>query len=65
MNVDTKAKVLVRFGSLQTMCVDRRSKKLLKFPLCTCRTRDYVHTHTLITFQHFVYYETLDYESRH
>ena len=33
MNVDTKAKVLLKFGSLQTMCVDRRSKKLLKFPL--------------------------------
>ena len=29
MNVDTKTKVLLKFGRLETLCVDRRSKKLL------------------------------------
>ena len=32
VNVDTKAKVLLKFGGLETLCVDRRSKKLLKLP---------------------------------
>ena len=45
MNVDTRKKVLLKFGSLETVCVDGRSKKLLKLPhyrymsnlgLCTC-----------------------------
>ena len=48
MNVDTKTKVLLKFCSLKTVCVEGRSKKLLKLPhsrymwclsLCT-------HTHT-------------------
>jgi len=32
MNVGTKTKVLFKFGSLETLCADRRSKKLLKLP---------------------------------
>ena len=45
MNVDTRTKVMLKFGSLETVCVDGRSKKLLKLPhyrymsnlgLCTC-----------------------------
>ena len=48
MTLDTKAKVLSKFGRLETMCVDGRSQKLLKLPhysymsnmgLCT-------HSHT-------------------
>ena len=41
MNVYTKAKVLLKFGGLESMCVDMRSKKLFKLPHyrymgCTC-----------------------------
>ena len=45
MIVDTKTKVLAKFGSIETVCVDRRSKKLLTLPLCAY-IRDYVHSHT-------------------
>ena len=30
MNVDTKTKVLLKFGSLETVCVDKRFTKLPK-----------------------------------
>ena len=32
MNLDTEIEVLLKFGSLETECVDGRSKKLLNFP---------------------------------
>ena len=32
VNVDTKAKVLTKFGSLETVCVDMRPKKQAKLP---------------------------------
>ena len=32
MNVDTNTKVLLKFGSLETVCVDVRPKKQVKLP---------------------------------
>ena len=32
LSLDTKAKVLLKFGGLETLWVDRRSKKLLELP---------------------------------
>ena len=32
VNVDTEAKVLLKFGNLETLCVDGRSKNLFKLP---------------------------------
>ena len=49
MNVDTKTKVLLRFGSLQTMCVDVRSKKLLKLPHCVYMSYKGLCTHSHTT----------------
>ena len=34
MNVDTKTKLLIKFGGLRTVCVDGRSNKLLKLSHC-------------------------------
>ena len=45
MNVDTKTKVLLKFGGLQTVRVDRRSKKLPKLPLCTYMSYVGLRTH--------------------
>ena len=54
MNVDTKTKVLLKFGSLQTMCVDRRPKKLLNLPLCV-----YMSYTGLCTLSHTTNFPTL------
>ena len=32
VNVDTRTKVLLKFGNLETVCVDVRSKNLFKLP---------------------------------
>ena len=45
VNVDTKSKLLLKFGSLETVCVDGRSKKLLKL---THYLYSIILTHVLI-----------------
>ena len=52
MNVDTETKVLAKFGSLQTVCVDRGSKNLLKLPFCVYMsyTGLYVHSLLIVTY---------------
>ena len=55
MNVDTKAKVLLKFSSLQTMRVDRRSKKLLESGTLQIHVKhawEHVHSLTQLTFKH-------------
>ena len=50
MNVDTKTKVVFKFGGLEILCVDMRSKKLLKlshFDLLIDRCKSRVHAPAL------------------
>ena len=65
MNADTKTKVKLKCGGLETVCVDLMSKKLLKFPK--------LPTHVKLGFMYMLSdmsthstfypgYETLDYE---
>ena len=56
MNVDTKTKLLIKFGGLRTVCVDGRSNKLLKLSHC-----QYVwclglctHSHTVLSPPNFI-----------
>ena len=64
VNVDTKTKAMLKFGSLLTVCVDRRSKKLLKRVHVESGIM-YTLTHTQLSKTFSVHYETLDYECRH
>ena len=55
-NVDTKTKVLFKFDSLETVCVDRRSKKLPKLSHYRySQTWSYAHTHTCQPPIHILY----------
>ena len=71
MDVDTETKALLKFGSLETLCVDRGSKKLLEFShyryMSMQRTGDYAHSITHLGFPYTmsVVYEILNCGCRH
>ena len=46
MNVDTKAKAMLKFGSLETLCVDGRSKKQFKLSHCRYMSKLALCMHT-------------------
>ena len=56
VNVDTTTKLLLKFGSLETVCIDGRSKKLLKL---THYSYMYMSDMGLCTHSHTVNFPTL------
>ena len=63
---DTKTKVLLKYGGLQTVRVDRRSIKLPKLPISVYRSYMYVGLRTHTNFPTLcLYIMKLDYECRH
>ena len=65
MNVDTKTKVLLKFDSLERVCVDMRSKKQVNLPHYRCMVYVRTCSHTCELNMLCLDYETLDYECRH
>ena len=56
MNVHTKTKVLLKFGSLETVCVDGKVQKTAKISHIahTCKARVYEHALRHVNSQHLV-----------
>ena len=66
--MNTKAKVLFKFGSLEVLCVETRSKKVFKLSLNIIHEKfSCVYTLSHMRWAHTLSlaYETLDYECVH
>ena len=65
VNVDTKTKVLLKFGSLETVCGQeiKKATQIITLPIHV--KTGLVHTLAHVNYPYFVAYETLECECRH